>query len=295
MTSSNLRDLLDQATSDIPASVAQPPLPAIRARVRRRRTTFATAGAAAAIAALLAITIPLQVWKSRPAPPAAAPAGITWEFGFADGNKLIVYATKLRKCTFLDNPVATAERAGDSYTIRLTGELDTTSGCPTPDANGVINRTELAEATVQLDQAVPTALIKDAVSGQIRAVYDRSELPVGFASGASHGLSWGAQSRTGNPAEFRGNFQAQKEISPPSGFLNVEFRGLGLSTAPPPIADGEAATFGSINGWLAPGADGKSYRFVWHRPRGNSWITYELFCPGTKAAFINLLQQLTWS
>jgi hypothetical protein len=295
MTSSNLRDLFDEATSDIPASVAQPPLTAIRVRVSHRRTAYATAGAAAAaIAVVLAVKIPMHVWKAKPEPPAAATAGITWEFGFADGNKLTVYATTLRKCTFLNNPVATTQRAGDSYTIRLIGELDTTSGCATPDANGVSNRTELAQATGLLDHAVPTALIKDAVSGQIRPIYDRSELPVGFAGTPAHGSGWGAQSSNGDPAEFRGSFQAQKVTSPPSGFLTVEFRGLGLSTAPPPIADGEAATYGSINGWLAPGADSMSYRFVWHKPRGDSWITYELFAPGTKAAFTSLLQQLTW-
>jgi hypothetical protein len=297
MTSSNLRDLLDEATLEIPPSVAQPPISAIRSRVKRRRAGFAAAGSAA-VAVMLAVAIPFARQEGAP-PPAASPPPIAWEFGFADDKALTVYATKLRKCTYLDDPVAVATRDGDAYTISLTGQLDT-SGCDGPDAQGV-SRSELAQATVTLDAAVPVDRIKDAASGQIRPIYARSELPVGFTGKPATGFSWGAQTSDGRAAQFSGTFQFHESVSPPGGITGLDYRGLGVSATPPFIADAEPATFGSIVGWLAPGAEGRSYRFVWHAPRGRSWITYELV-PGaimapvvaTKAEFVGLLNMLEW-
>ncbi len=187
-----------------------------------------------------------------------------------------------------------AERSGGSYTIRLTGKLDTTSGCSTTDPNDASYRSEIAHATVQLDEAVPTHLIKDAVSRQIRPVYDRAELPAGFTQQGIRALGHGVQVESGGSAEFRGEFLGHDVLSPTEATI-VEFRGLGLSATRQAIPEGEAATFGSFNGWLAPSSNGRSYRFVWHTARGSSWIGYELymrFQEMTKAEFVSLMRQL---
>ncbi|GIH06426.1 hypothetical protein Rhe02_44930 [Rhizocola hellebori] len=297
MTSANLRDLLDEATRDIPASVAQPPLSAIRDRVKRRRAGFAATGVVAAVALAVAVAIPLQLAKAhRPAPPAATPSAFAWEFGYVDGAELTVYATRLPPCTFLDNPTVVSSHTDGSYTIRLIGDLGTTSGCATsgPGASGP---GRLATAKVQLDGTIPLDLIRDAVSRQFRPIYSRAELPVGFTEGLGLIFEWGYQSVDDAYAEFYGRFQTQNSYSPPIELTGVSFWGRGVFADPPPVIGGEPASFGPVSGWLAPQSDGRAWRFLWYEPRGSSWIVYEATPDRgypTKADLVHVLEKLKW-
>jgi hypothetical protein len=136
-----LTELLDAATTDVPAAVAAPPLDAIHHRVRRRRQM---AGAASALAVVVAVAGGFAVAHRTPGEPpapvapvvspsvASAPA-VPWTSAFvARDDTTVTLYTGADRCRQLNKPgtQVTAQDATD-VTVSVTATIGPADDCST--------------------------------------------------------------------------------------------------------------------------------------------------------------------
>lgn len=254
---------------------------------------------AVAVATAVGIGVVATVVSPRSSMKTAAITRFHWDFGYLEDSELTVYGSPLPSCTHLEDPVALAVVDGGTYSVTLTGTTDATSGCPNPiyseDGLSISDKSGLPSAKVKLSDELSPSRIKDALSDTIRPVYSRFELPVGFPGGQATLFKRGAKSVNGGPPEFRGEFDWSDWSGGSARHLELQFRGLGLTSTRQ--ATGDPMTIGGRKGWMVPSGDRKPYRFVWFAPRGDSWLGYELYPPDlttTKAEFISTLEKLSW-
>ncbi|MBV1850291.1 hypothetical protein [Catellatospora tritici] len=297
MTPTELGQIFDDATADLPPGVALPPLDAIHGRVRRRRAGLVSAVAAVAVLAVIGVAVPLLGPSRHDRPqPALQPPRIGWQFGMVDGTKLSIFATALGDCTVLRDARTELGTSGDSLTISLYG---------TPARGEDCMETGFQQVNVELPERFAGGLIRDGADEQLRPVYDRAELPPGFRGGAVPSFSWGVERRDRGPVEFTGQFQLQESVTEPHGIVQIGFKGMGLVRIPLDNSVGEPVTLGSTAGWLVRD-ERDGYRFVWQRPRGDAaglWIGYEIGYRGsptkgpvyTRSELLDSLRSLGWA
>jgi hypothetical protein len=180
-TDRKLAELLDAATTDVPAGHLAPPLAAIHGRVRRRRRMFG-AVAAAAVAVVLAGGYSVgQRMLAEPAPrvpvhPAASPTAasapaVPWVSAMVarDDTAITVYAGA-KQCAELDQPQAriTAQDAA-RVTIEVTGRTVPAGDCSTSG--------RAVPIVVTLPEPLGERKVVDAVSLRSHPTYFERFLP----------------------------------------------------------------------------------------------------------------------
>ena len=142
-TDRKLTELLDVATTDVPAKHLAPPLTAIRGRVRRRRQAFVAVAAAAVIVVLaggysLGARMLIEPAPGLPVGPAPSPSALStpalpWFSAMVarDDTTITVYASA-KRCERLDRPRARiAAQNAARLTIEVVGRAVPTDDCST--------------------------------------------------------------------------------------------------------------------------------------------------------------------
>jgi hypothetical protein len=119
-----LRELIEEATRDVPANVLRPPLAQIRRRAARRRIVWP-----ASISALLSALIMAAGLALAPAGPGPDPAPIpsiptfTWSHAYvaAGGRALTIYLFRPGRCGTLTETQATVSEFDSAVTVTMTG------------------------------------------------------------------------------------------------------------------------------------------------------------------------------
>lgn len=289
MTNSDLRALLDDATRDVPFEIQQAPLAAIHGRVRGRRRARLAALALTAVALTGGALVPAVVLRDRPAPPATAAARIAWEFALVDGAAMTIYPAQLAPCTVLDDAVADIGREAAGISIVLTGTPRRADDCA---------RADLPSLKVTLDRPIGDEVLRDGVTGEVRPLYHRADLPVGSVDDGWVGFSWGVVRSNRGVPKFEGRYFRLDRND-----LLVD--ALGLASDPSPAAGmpwprpGERMRFGSVEGHLLQIND--KFVFAWNSkraagPQGTAHyeITSAFQVGQSREEFLGLLSSLSW-
>lgn len=180
-TDRKLAELLDVATTDVPAGHLAPPIAAIHGRVRRRRRMFVAATAAAVTVVLAGGYSVSRVMLADPAPPVpigpaaspTAPSGpaVPWVSAMVarDDTTITVYAGA-KRCETLDRPqarIAAQDAAG--VTIEVTGRAVPAGDCTT-SGNAV-------PVAVRLPAPLGERKLLDAASTRSHPTYFERYLP----------------------------------------------------------------------------------------------------------------------
>ena len=280
MSTSDLRDLLADATRSVPAATLRPPLSSIHDGIRRRRARRVTAAAAALVIATAVGVVSLvgrggsaPVLSPPPTPSAVARSAISWHLAYLNGDRLTIYVTDPLVCINADSPQTTMEGTDRTVTITLTGLQRTGARCDAIDI-----------PAMQFDNPDRRVTLIDGATGQTRPVYRRTDLPV-------HGK---------NPAnklvfihiaaiDDQQMFQAQYTVD--SDTATVAVRGIGQSTGP---AIGEPWSAGSIKGTIVNSADG--YHFIWTSLQGDAAYRLSLVRGNiaTRDQLLAVIDSLVW-
>ena len=239
-TERKLSELLDAATTDLPAGVRTPPLAAIHGRVRRRRR-LVTAVTAAAVAVVLAggyavgqrmLADPVRpvpvgpVASTTPSPTPPSVPAVAWVSAMVarDDTTVTVYSGA-KQCQQLDHPQArVAAQDATRVTIAVTGRAVAADDCTT-SGNAVA-------AVVKLPGPLNGRKLVDGVGSRSHPVYFERYLPdLGTAgqwspiagSWQSSDVGWyqGYNGPNGSTLDLRAQPSGSVQKRAPAGTVNL--------------------------------------------------------------------------
>ncbi len=193
-----VRELLAEATRDIPAEVLRPPLVQIRGRASRRRIIWpiSISGGLAALVAASALTLTTTGAGPEPVQPILTHA---WSHAYAadGGRSLTIYLHSPSRCETLQDPHATVSESDEAVTVTVTGEVVRVDDCSS--ASSPI-------ATVRLGRPLGGRVLRDGARDADRPVFREEQVPVIPPDGGWRPVRWGQRHLEGDPPRWHASF-----------------------------------------------------------------------------------------
>jgi hypothetical protein len=289
-TEGKLAQLLDAATSDVPARHLAPPLTAIRGRARRRRRTLAVVTATAVVAVVAGGFSVGQRLQAAPAPkPAASPTAaaapaLPWLGAMVarDDRTITVYA-RAPRCEELSEPRARlTEQGADRVSIEVTARVVPAGDCTTSG--------DAVPISVTLDRPLGYRRVLDAVRGPTRPLYTERSLPDLRSDGR-----WSAVDSPQWQSDDPGWYQSYN--GPDGSVLVLRAGSAGTETWNRTAGD---VDFGPYKDATVTGNDAGMYAVWWYDRRSGGGAYSLQIIPGegrsiTLAQFKQELNGLKWS
>ncbi|WP_117213367.1 hypothetical protein [Allorhizocola rhizosphaerae] len=178
MSDRSLRELLEEATRDIPADVSRPPMARIHKQGRWHRIAWPVRISGGLGAIVVASAVALTVPGAQPQPtPVPSTAQAAWSHAQVaeDGTTLTIYIIQPPgRCMTLWGPHATSVESDQAVTVSVTGDV-APGNCGNPGGEGVV--------TVQLERPLGGRILRDATNGLDRVAFSEVHLPVIPAGG----------------------------------------------------------------------------------------------------------------